>query len=203
MPIHSTDDNSDGSTDNPYRPLSNPDDSRMSETPPFHETIMSRFLFTNEHFQTTLARYRSQSSGFGLAKAIRIVVSGLFLVQAVRFLLADQLFSGALILVCSLILMLSRWINGLLALRAFRQSPHRNREQTLLFSMEGLQTVSEIEETRVRWAACVRAVFFDDGILLFRGTNMVNWVPDASLQNIDARSQLRTLISSNLPTTVA
>ena len=44
------------------------------------------------------------------------------------------------------------------------------------------------------------AVVFDDGVLIFQGPKMVNWVPDAALDRDEDGAAIRTLVESKLPT---
>lgn len=66
-------------------------------------------------------------------------------------------------------------------------------------SSEGIHSQSEFESSQSTWQAFSKAVFFDDGLLLFRGLNMVHWLPYSSLEKPADAERLRDLVSSVLP----
>ncbi|EMI58127.1 YcxB family protein, partial [Rhodopirellula sallentina] len=78
-----------------------------------------------------------------------------------------------------------------------------NAEQKIFLSEDGFRTESEIENTDVKWSAFTKSVIFDDGVLLYRGTNVVNWIPDTTLDGDNGAARLRKLVSAKLPTNQA
>lgn len=91
-------------------------------------------------------------------------------------------------------------IDEYLSTRNFKKSPHYNAEQSIYLSDEGFRTESELEQTNVKWSAFSHAVIFDDGVLLYRGPNTVNWIPDATLDCDDGASRIRRLLAAKLTT---
>lgn len=70
-------------------------------------------------------------------------------------------------------------------------------------SEEGIRAESEVETSQLRWNAFTQAVIFDDGVLMFQGPKMVNWIPDRALDDEADARVLRDLVTSRLPTELA
>jgi len=123
------------------------------------------------------------------------------LLVAIAGFFGPQYWASALMVAFTIFMFFPHKIDNFLATRNFKKSPHFNAEQTLFFSEDGFRTESEIENADMKWAAFAKAVIFDDGVLLYRGTDAVNWIPDATPDGDDAAFRLRKLLNTKLPTT--
>ena len=94
---------------------------------------------------------------------------------------------------------LSHKIDDYIATRSFRKTPYCNTDHAIYLSEDGFRCESDVEHTTLKWLAFSRAVIFSDGVLLYRGGKMVNWIPDASLTSDDGASLIRTLLAAKLP----
>ncbi len=188
---------------NPYEPLQNDPRTDTGTNITSVGVITSRFRFTPEHLIETLDRFRSQRAGRGLWRWFRRFAAMIFLLVAIVGLLVPQFWASAFMVALTIFMFFPHKIDDFLATRNFKRSPHYNAEQTLFLSENGLRTESEIENADMKWAAFSKAVIFEDGVLLYRGTNMVNWIPDESLDGNDAAFRLRTLLGAKLPTNQA
>jgi hypothetical protein len=188
---------------NPYEPPRSESRTDAGTNATSVGTITSRFQFTPEHLIETLDRFRSQRPGRGLWRWFRRFAATIFLLVAIAGLFVPQYWASAFMVAITIFMFFPHKIDDFLATRNFKKSPHCNAEQTLFLSEDGFRTESEIENTDVKWAAFAKALIFDDGVLLYRGTNMVNWIPDKTLDGDDAAFRLRKLLNAKLPTNQA
>lgn len=181
---------------NPYQ--APPEDASSTTSPPPgpDAEIVSRFDFTPEHLLTTLAQYRK--AGRRLWSRVRITLGAMGLLAALVYLRIDEPLPAVMMLVCGVVLLLTQRLNNYFVIRAFRASPHFQTPQTLRFTADKVRTESPIEETTVQWTAFTEAVFFENGVLLYRGRHIINWVPDDSLTT-GSPALLRSLVASKLP----
>ncbi|GAA5510084.1 hypothetical protein Rcae01_05590 [Novipirellula caenicola] len=163
-------------------------------------TITSRFTFTSDHLSDSLARYRSQHKGRRIWRWFRYFAAFLFLIVAIFGLFVPQYFASAFMVALTIFMFFPHKIDDLLARSRFRKSPEYGAQQVVHLSQVGFQAKSEIEETSLKWTAFSKAVIFDDGVLLFRGSNTVNWIADATLECDDDKLRIRDLVSGNVPT---
>lgn len=167
------------------------------------DSIELSFVYSVEHFGETLRRFRRQSvadrawSWVRYVLAAAIIVFMHYLLSTSRFVLAFPL------AVISVFLLFSQAFAIRRAKLAFLSSPYRDLRQSMRFGLEGVESNSEFEFSQASWQAFTQAVFFDDGFLLFRGGNLVHWLPYASLENLKDAQRLRELVSSSLPTSHA
>lgn len=117
-----------------------------------------RFQFTEEHFLTSLQRFREQLWWHRQYKKYRWP---LFILYGLPILLIRFL----------------RYLESLTVRKQFRKSPYHNNEIVIKLSESGMSTESEMGETRIPWKAITKARQFPDGLLLFQGPNLVNWFP--------------------------
>ncbi len=163
-------------------------------------TITSRFSFTSQHLVDTLTRFRSQHSGRRLWRWFRFVAAFIFVLVAIVGLFIPQYFASAFMVALAIFAFFPHKIDDYLATRNFRKSPHCNAQQIIHLSNDGFRAESEIEQTNLKWAAFSKAVIFNDGVLLYRGPKMVNWIPDATLDSTDGPIRIRKLLTGKLPT---
>lgn len=185
---------------NPYDPPSSTSPLAADAETGDIDRITATFLFSPEYLVVTLKRYREQHFGFRIWKWVRCMVAFLLVMFAVAGLFIPQYGVSAFMLVCAALMLFPRTIDDFLARRNFRKSPHCNIQQTIQISDAGLQSRSELQESTLKWTAFSRAVIFDDGVLIFQGKKMVNWIPDSALQENGDAAKLRKLVESKLPT---
>jgi len=163
-------------------------------------TIASRFVFTPEHLVDTLERFRSQHPARQWWRWFRYFAALIFVLVALAGLFVPQHWVSAFMAALAIFMFFPHKIDDYLATRNFRKSPHCNAEQAIYLSDDGFRAESEIEQTTIKWSAFTNAVIFDDGVLLYRGPKLVNWIPDATLGGDDAAPKIRQLLAGKLPT---
>jgi hypothetical protein len=163
-------------------------------------TITARFFFTPQHLINTLTRYRSQHSGRRVWLWFRYVAAVIFLFVAVVGLFIPQYAASAFMVALAIFMFFPHKIDDYLASRSFRKSPQFGAQQILHLSDDGFRAESEIEKTELKWTAFSKAVIFHDGVLLYRGPKMVNWIPDHTLDRDGDALRIRNLLSAKLPT---
>ncbi|MCM2370186.1 YcxB family protein [Aporhodopirellula aestuarii] len=167
------------------------------------EPVVSRFVFTPQHLVDTLARFRSQNVLHRRMRRLRTPMVILFLVVAASELYQANYISACMFLVAAVVLASIRSLDERLTKYRFRKTPICDTEQSVELSDEGLRAISEIEEALVKWSAFTRAVFFRDGVLLYRGPQIIHWIPDTTLKRSDDADRIRGLLASKLPTSKA
>ncbi|WP_186776270.1 YcxB family protein [Rubripirellula reticaptiva] len=185
---------------NPYDPPLSESHDIGDINPSSVDTITSRFSFTSQHLIDTLTRFRSQHSGRRLWRWLRWVAAFIFVLVAIAGLFIPQYFASAFMVALAIFAFFPHKIDDYLATRNFRRSPHCNAQQIIHLSDDGFRAESEIEQTDLKWAAFSKAVIFSDGVLLYRGPKMVNWIPDATLDSTDGPFRIRKLLTEKLPT---
>ena len=163
------------------------------------DTITAKYLLSPEHVVETLRRRRSLT---WLGQWFRYAAALMFLFFCLTnlFLSFWHYFVSAIILVPVVQLFFWYKIVDFLTRRNFRKSPHCNTQQTIQLSDEGLHSISEVQDSTVKWTAYSRAVIFNDGILLFQSSMMIHWIPDDTLERRSDALNLRKLVGSKLPT---
>jgi hypothetical protein len=82
--------------------------------------------------------------------------------------------------------------------RRFRKSPYHNDEIALTLSEEGLHVVGRASETRLAWSNLTKARRFKDGLLLFHGPQMFNWLPDSAAADAGSVEEADRLIRTHV-----
>ncbi|MGJ8674231.1 YcxB family protein [Rubritalea sp.] len=81
--------------------------------------------------------------------------------------------------------------------RSLRRSPYINDEVTITFSDEHFEVSTPISQTSLSWKVFTKAQEFPDGLLLFHGDHIINWIPSASLIRCDIED-LRHFLKSKI-----
>lgn len=81
-----------------------------------------------------------------------------------------------------------------------RRSPELDAEYKFEISEDGISAKSVNVESAVKWSGYSRAVFFEHGVLVFQGANVVTWLRDDAFENADQATQFRQTVSAKLPT---
>jgi len=79
------------------------------------------------------------------------------------------------------VLLMSHQVDYWLMRRRFRRSPYRGETVRLSVEPEGVHSVAGTHDARFQWSAYTRAIGLPDGIMLYQGPSVFQWLPDASL----------------------
>ena len=166
------------------------------------DMITAKYLLSPEHVVETLRRLRSQQFfGCGIGQWFRYAAGLMFLIVSLTGLFYPKLGASAFLLLPAIYMFFWYKIVHFHARRIFRKSPHCNTQQTIELSDEGIHSISEVQDSTVKWAAYSRAVIFNDGVLLFlQRPKMAYWIPDDTLERHGDAVNLRKLVGSKLPT---
>ena len=153
-----------------------------------------RFTFTEEFLLTANLRYRRQlwwqRPFHGFKWLLLLVLIGLGVIGAVfgtlSLLVPFGAIAGALFL---------GWpIDSWLLRRRFRKSPFHNDEVTITISDDGVHAVGKSSETRLGWVSFTKARRFSDGLLLFQGPHLFNWLPDSAACESGSRGEAERIL---------
>jgi hypothetical protein len=139
-----------------------------------------RFRFGQEFLLTALSKYRRQLWWYAWYRALKLI-AGLTLLTLVGVCLYTQapfpaLFLGAFVLLLAFAARLDNW----LVHRRFRKSPYYDDDMVVRLSDDGVFLRGRAAETRLEWSIITKARRFADGLLLFQGPHLFNWLPDAA-----------------------
>jgi hypothetical protein len=81
--------------------------------------------------------------------------------------------------------------------RRFRKSPYWKDSIISKLTAEGLHTVGRNTESKLGWAVITKACSFGDGLLLFQGPGVFNWLPDDALVDGN-RAEVEDLVQSHV-----
>ncbi|MDZ4359757.1 MAG: YcxB family protein [Variovorax sp.] len=145
--------------------------------------IEYRFQFSVQHLWTSLQRYTQQIGWIRPLFKFRWLLA-LFGVLALA-LLANRALGLAMILggLFMVGLLLAGWppsVSIWMLRRRFQKSPFYNDEITFSLSESGAHVLGRGSELRIAWANFTKARRFADGLLLFQGPNVFNWLPDTA-----------------------
>ena len=79
------------------------------------------------------------------------------------------------------VLLMSHQVDYWLMRRRFRRSPYRGETVRLTVEPEGVHSVAGTHDARFQWSAYTGAISLPDGIMLYQGPSVFQWLPDASL----------------------
>jgi hypothetical protein len=157
------------------------------------------FRFSEDFLLEASSRYRKQLWWFNPFRVVRWAS-----VIPLMFLTAWCFFYGlsvpAIILsVVIFVFFLGPAIDPWLVRRRFRKSPYHDDDILLTISDEGVTVIGRTSESRLKWASFTKARRFSDGLLLFQGPHLFNWLPDRAATDpaaiSDAKGLARTRIA--------
>lgn len=184
---------------NPYQP---PDDHSVESRPApayVDQTVKGKFNFTDDHLVESLRRLRSQSRWRKFWWWFRFLPLSLFVPIFVILLLSLHIIFAVVMLVFSLLCLFPHGIDEFRARRQLRKSPQFNAKFEYELSDAGFRAESEFEKVDFSWSLFSLAVIFPDGVLLYRGTKVIHWIPDASLESTSDIPRIRELVAAKLP----
>lgn len=157
--------------------------------------IEYRFKFSVQHLWTSFQRYTQQIWWIRPLFKIRWPLA-LSCVLALG-ILAQKALGLAIFLGCLFVLglLLAGWPPSLsiwILRRRFQKSPFYNDQITLSLLESGAHVLGRDSELRIGWANFTKARRFSDGLMLFQGPNVFNWLPDtaATAEGIAAAQKL-------------
>lgn len=140
-----------------------------------------RFRFTDEHLIASHLRYREQVWWRRLFYVFKWLIAVFAAVLLGVSAWAGSVVGGGIFGAVLGVLLLSWPIDRWFIRRSFRKSPFRNSDITFSLSRDGAHVVGTNEEVRVGWPIYTKARRFKDGLLLFQGPSVFNWLPDSAL----------------------
>jgi hypothetical protein len=153
-----------------------------------------RFTFSEEFLLTANLRYRRQlwwqRPFYGFKWLLVLILIGLGVICAVFGTVSLFIPFGAIAGGLFLGWPLDSW----LLRRGFRKSPFHNDEITITLTDDGVHAVGKSSETRVGWASFTKARRFKDGLLLFQGPQLFNWLPDAAACEKSTRAEAERMV---------
>ena len=96
------------------------------------------------------------------------------------------------------LLFVAQQVDYWLVRRAFRQSPYRDEEVTIVFNEEKVHVRSSKQDSRLEWNVFTQAAFFRKGILFFQGPKSPLWIPFSALTRTDQADTLIALVRSKI-----
>ena len=162
------------------------------------DTITATFVLDRPYLKETYARFRSSRM---LAKTRRLVVLvlALVLLGCAALLAFRSPGVAAFFFGCSMFMFFSNSLSNLISIRSVRKTNLFNLLNTVHFTEDGLVSESELGKSELKWPVFLKATFFKDGVLLFQTNRMVRWIPDKSLETVQAAASLRKLIAARMP----
>jgi hypothetical protein len=147
-------------------------------------TVEFRMRFTEEYLLESLARYRRQlwwRSQYGALRWALAVVLALLVALAFyhRALMPAYVLGGFLGALLGM-MFLGDPIDAWIARRRFRKSPFHNNDLIFRISQAELHVTGTNEDSHLKWSAYSKARRFSDGLLLFQGPHLFNWLPDSA-----------------------
>lgn len=161
-----------------------------------------RFRFSEDHLITSFIRFRQQARWRRVFLAVKWVV-GVLLALLFAFAVYTgaqvpaAIFGGLLGAVLGASLLGWR-IDAWLIRKRFRKSPFHDDEITFSMSEAGAHVVGKDSEVHIGWSRFTRARRFPDGLLLFQGPGVFNWLPDAAAVSLAAVGEAENLVRTHV-----
>jgi len=156
-----------------------------------------QFQFEESLLVEACGKYRRQHGARYAALAIKSIAGLLLLVLAtfsawqISWPLA--LFFAALVLLMFNGHLLDFW----LIKRRFRKSPYWKDSINSKLTAEGLHIVGQNSDSKLGWAVITKVCSFRDGVLLFQGPGVFNWLPDDALSD-GTRAEVEALVQAHV-----
>lgn len=141
--------------------------------------VKYRCQFSEDHFLLSLLRYQQQVWWLRPFFEFKWLLVFLFGVPMVFFAYKGVPVLAA-VFMGGIALSMSWPIHAWIIRRRFRKSPFHNEEIEFSLSASGTHAFSGNSEVRNSWAIYTGARRFKDGLMLFQGPNVFNWLPDTA-----------------------
>ncbi|MCB1824032.1 MAG: YcxB family protein [Candidatus Competibacteraceae bacterium] len=83
--------------------------------------------------------------------------------------------------------------------RRFRKSPYHDDEVSITLSNEGFRAIGKTTNLEVQWSTYTKAWRFRDGLLLFQGPHLFNWLPDETATEQSMVGVAEELVKAHVP----
>jgi hypothetical protein len=154
------------------------------------------FQYTEEHLLTSVLRYRSQvwwrRPFLGLKWALAILVTLPLLIAAYMGSLVIVAIPFGILITLAMSCPLDAWLTR----KRFRKSPFHNENFSFVITSNGVFVTGQSSEVRLGWTVFTKARRFKDGLLLFQGPNLFNWLPDSAATDDTTIKTAQALVRS-------
>jgi hypothetical protein len=139
-----------------------------------------QFCFSEDHLITSFLRHEQQNKWLRPIRKAKWSLGLLLIAATVLAVLAGFGSLGAASGAMFVILFIGRPIELWQSCRRFRKSPFHNDEVAFSLSDGGAHIRGNSSELKVGWPIFTKARRFEDGLLLYQGPGVFNWLPDSS-----------------------
>jgi hypothetical protein len=164
-----------------------------------HVAVVYKIQFTEEFLVEATRRYRDQlwwrAPFIGFKWLLALALVGLFTICVVA-----EIYWVAFIFSVIIGSLTPGWpIDRALIRHQFRKSPYCGSDVTIQMDNDGFRASQDQGNVDLRWNAFTKARRLKNGILLFQGPHVYNWLPDNALEDIGALEEAEKLIRANVP----
>ena len=162
--------------------------------------VVCRMFYSEEHLKESLARYRKQKPLYKTRRAIVLIMAAIFGLFAIAlWIRGTNVVSATFLSLVTLFFIASNKINDFFAIRSLRKTKLLNLNQTMIFDSNGFASESEHGKSEIKWSLFTRAVFFNDGVMLFQTARQFYWLPQSAFEDPTGMLTLRRLLPAQLP----
>ena len=156
-----------------------------------------KFQYTEKHLLTSMMRYREQIWWRRPFTKYRWQIAGIALVTLFLGVQFSQLLAVISAVVFGAILV--GWpIDSFVLRRRFKKSPYYNDQLIITISDQGLEAIGKSSSVRMEWNIFTKARRFNDGMLLFQGPHVFNWLPNVAAVEPTTVQAANELIKANV-----
>ena len=160
--------------------------------------IKVKIRFSPDHLTETMLRHRSQKRSESMLILIKVVALLLLIPMAVFVVIQGSWLVGLFFFAVSGALLFSHQITYWWMRRSFLKSPYCNEEVTIEISEAAFHVKSANQDTRLFWHVFTKVLHLQDGVLLFQGPGLVNWIPFSCLENSAQKTELESLLQTKV-----
>ena len=156
-----------------------------------------RFVFDEAFLTQAVRRHRQLQRirrGFSWFIAIFSIILGILVIL---LLLQKQWGHGAFYLAVIVFTYGYLWSNAWRLKRWLRKSPHLNDSLVITLTSDGVRIVGSKIDSTLKWSAFTQARVFCDGVLLYQGPGVFNWLPEVALSD-GTLTEVESLIQANV-----
>jgi hypothetical protein len=126
-------------------------------------------------------RYRQIHTWRWLRVALKLLATGFLAIDVVSSIYQQWWGMAAMWGAAIAALWASPWIDYWRVKRRFRLSPFHGERVHISLGAEGVHTVGRTHNSRLTWMAYSHAVVLSDGVLLYWGPDLFQWLPDSAI----------------------
>lgn len=156
------------------------------------------FKFDEDFLVEAFRRYRRQHRARWVFLGLK--VGAILLVAAVGgwALHLGNTLPGVVFLSLSLLLCFVHRVDDWWVRRALRKSPYADEVLRVEMDETSYRVTSPKQDVKLQWSVFTRVVHFPDGVLIFQGPRVFNWIPVTALVAPADRAGLETLVRSKI-----